>query len=74
MVGTARRVRLCPPYGAVEHFNSFVIPGLAKRGPGIHNPCREYGFRARAKEARPGMTKRVIVAFTNSSLALVVEI
>jgi hypothetical protein len=29
-----------------------VIPGRAKRGPGIHNHRRD-GFRARAKEARP---------------------
>jgi hypothetical protein len=26
-----------------------VIPGRAKREPGIHNNDREYGFRARAK-------------------------
>jgi len=28
-----------------------VIPGRAKREPGIHNHCREYGFRACAKSA-----------------------
>jgi hypothetical protein len=29
--------------------NKFVIPGRAQHEPGIHNPCREYGFRACAK-------------------------
>jgi hypothetical protein len=27
----------------------FVIPGRAKREPGIHNHDREYGFRSCAK-------------------------
>ena len=31
----------------------FVIPGRAKHEPGIHNPDREYGFRARAKPRVP---------------------
>ena len=31
----------------------FVIPGRAKHEPGIHNPHREYGFRARAKTRVP---------------------
>jgi hypothetical protein len=30
-----------------------VIPGHAKREPGIHNHDREYGFRARAKWRAP---------------------
>ena len=30
-------------FGWVGHFN-IVIPGHAKHEPGIHNPCREYGF------------------------------
>ena len=30
-----------------------VIPGCAKRRPGIHNHDREYGFRARAKGRIP---------------------
>jgi hypothetical protein len=34
-----------------------VIPGRAKREPGIHNHRGEYGFRACAKWAHPGMTK-----------------
>ena len=38
--------------------NSHVIPGRAKREPGIHNHDREYGFRACAKQAHPGMTKK----------------
>jgi hypothetical protein len=29
--------------------------------PGIHNPCSEYGFRACAKRAHPGMTKQEIL-------------
>ncbi|MGO3934570.1 hypothetical protein [Rhodopseudomonas pseudopalustris] len=34
-----------------------VIPGRAQREPGIHNPCREYGFRVYAPGgAYPGMT------------------
>src|SRR5260370_35527151 len=33
-----------------------VIPGRAKREPGIHNHDREYGFRACAQVAHPGMT------------------
>lgn len=40
-----------------------VIPGRAKRGPGIHNPdwcefrfIRGYGFPARELRSRPGMT------------------
>jgi hypothetical protein len=33
-----------------------VIPGRAQREPGIHNHDREYGFRACAKRAHPGMT------------------
>jgi hypothetical protein len=32
---------------------SFVIPGRAKREPGIHNHDREYGFRACAKRRIP---------------------
>jgi hypothetical protein len=32
---------------------SFVIPGRAKREPGIHNHDGEYGFRARAKRRIP---------------------
>jgi hypothetical protein len=31
----------------------FVIPGRAKREPGIHNHDREYGFRACAKRRIP---------------------
>ncbi len=34
-----------------------VIPGRAKREPGIHSHDRDYGFRACAKMAHPGMTK-----------------
>jgi hypothetical protein len=30
--------------------------GAPLREPGIHNPCREFGFRACAKRAHPGMT------------------
>jgi hypothetical protein len=30
-----------------------VIPGRAKREPGIHNPRREYGFQACAKRRIP---------------------
>jgi len=30
-----------------------VIPGRAKREPGIHNHDREYGFRASAKRRIP---------------------
>src|ERR1700738_4461938 len=30
-----------------------VIPGRAKREPGIHHHDREYGFRARAKRRAP---------------------
>jgi hypothetical protein len=41
-----------------------VIPGRAKREPGIYNPCGEYGFRACAKTAHPGMTLFKIYAFT----------
>ena len=44
----------------------FVIPGRAKREPGIHNHRREYGFRACAvvgqsttENAHPGMTPRI---------------
>jgi hypothetical protein len=33
------------------------IVGALLREPGIHNPRREYGFRACAKRAHPGMTK-----------------
>jgi hypothetical protein len=32
---------------------AFVIPGRAKREPGIHNHDREYGFRACAKRRIP---------------------
>jgi hypothetical protein len=32
---------------------SFVIPGRAKREPGIHTPDRGYGFRACAKRRIP---------------------
>src|SRR5438477_12171189 len=39
---------------------SLVIPGRAKHEPGIHNHHREYGFRARAPDARPGMTRNVV--------------
>jgi hypothetical protein len=34
---------------------NIVIPGRAKREPGIHNHDREYGFRACAKMAHPQM-------------------
>jgi hypothetical protein len=33
--------------------NAAVIPGRAKREPGIHNHDREYGFRACAKGRIP---------------------
>jgi hypothetical protein len=33
--------------------SQFVIPGRAKREPGIHNHDREYGFRACAKMRIP---------------------
>jgi len=32
---------------------TFVIPGRAKREPGIHNHDGEYGFRACAKRRIP---------------------
>ena len=35
------------------HDSVAVIPGRAKREPGIHNHDREYGFRARAKWRAP---------------------
>jgi hypothetical protein len=35
-----------------EHL-TIVIPGRAKREPGIHNHRREYGFRACAKRRIP---------------------
>ena len=36
---------------------SVVIPECAIwRRPGIHSPCRGYGFRARSFHSRPGMT------------------
>jgi hypothetical protein len=47
------------------HLNRVVIPGRAQREPGIHNPCREYGFRACASgrpcrpKAHPGMTANI---------------
>jgi hypothetical protein len=34
-------------------FSIFVIPGRAKREPGIHNHGREYGFRACTKRRIP---------------------
>ncbi|MFT3938059.1 hypothetical protein [Rhodopseudomonas sp.] len=41
-----------------------VIPGRAQREPGIHNHRREYGFRACALRAHPGMTneRRLVAA------------
>src|SRR6476660_10612812 len=40
-----------------ENFFSVRHSGARRRRePGIHNHHREYGFRARAKAARPGMT------------------
>ncbi|WAB79659.1 hypothetical protein [Rhodopseudomonas palustris] len=41
-----------------------VIPGRAAREPGIHNHRREYGFRACALRAHPGMTneRRLVAA------------
>src|SRR5712691_4125840 len=54
------------PSGAVEDLappndrTHFVIPGYATwRRPGIHTPCRGYGFRARSLRSRPGMTMRL---------------
>ena len=54
MVGT---LALCPPYKFLATDSIFkepirlrtVIPGRAKREPGIHNHDGEYGFRACAK-------------------------
>src|SRR5882724_6340737 len=38
---------------------TLVIPGCASwRRPGIHTPDRGYGFRARSRCSRPGMTGR----------------
>src|SRR5258707_9244656 len=34
-------------------FSLDVIPGRAKREPGIHTPDRGYGFRARSRRSRP---------------------
>jgi len=48
------RKGLNPSYtlGGEPHRNSTVIPGCATwRRPGIHTPCRGYGFRARASRA-----------------------
>jgi hypothetical protein len=43
--GWTGRNRLNPK----KNFFSPVIPGRAKHEPGIHSPCRDYGFRACAK-------------------------
>src|SRR5215207_9561637 len=59
-----RHAPLCPPRKVVnmgypsaepggEQAISTVIPGRAKREPGIHNHHRDYGFRARAKRRAP---------------------
>jgi len=56
MVGT---LALCPPYKfPIPFFKKpirlrTVIPGRAKREPGIHNHDGEYGFRACAKRRIP---------------------
>jgi hypothetical protein len=41
----------------LEIENEIVIPGRAKREPGIHNHHREYGFRACVLRTHPGMTR-----------------
>ena len=47
-------------------FGFSVIPEIAKRLSGIHNHDREYGFRARAKDARPGMTASYIFLYAST--------
>jgi hypothetical protein len=56
-----------------EVYSPFVIPGRAKREPGIHTPDRGYGFRACAKRrilrfaiAHRGMTTTEGVAHTSA--------
>ncbi|WP_346297150.1 hypothetical protein LRC39_10120 [Rhodopseudomonas sp. P1] len=44
-----------------------VIPGRAQREPGIHNHRREYGFRACALRAHPGMTNDRALGVADSS-------
>src|SRR6476620_2437295 len=39
-----------------ENFSARHSGARRRRESGIHNHHREYGFRARAKAARPGMT------------------
>src|SRR5262249_10352917 len=42
-------------------FSTLVIPGRAKREPGIHNHDRGYGFRVCVLRTHPGMTASVVV-------------
>jgi hypothetical protein len=52
-----RRGWVFPPSIRIFKQQPLVIPGRRESGePGIHSHDREYGFRARAKRARPGMT------------------
>ena len=47
--------------------------GALLREPGIHNHDREYGFRACAKKAHPGMTKYVREAFRDRDVGAKVD-
>src|SRR6266581_7856759 len=52
----AKQGRVTRPGGDLRQV---VIPGCASwRRPGIHTPDRGYGFRARSRCSRPGMTGR----------------
>ncbi|UYO55818.1 hypothetical protein [Rhodopseudomonas palustris] len=61
-VEPAHDVSVCG--GALPHP---VIPGRAQREPGIHNHRREYGFRACALRAHPGMTNDRAFGVADSS-------
>jgi len=45
--------------GHEEKLPQRVIPGRAKREPGIHNHDREYGFRACAKRRIPDVQSHI---------------
>ena len=46
---TQRRCKFPIQFSKSHDSSDIVIPGRAKREPGIHNHDREYGFRACAK-------------------------
>jgi hypothetical protein len=55
-----------------ENFSARHSGARRRREPGIHNHHREYGFRARAKAARPGMTVvgMLVIARSDSDEAI----